>query len=234
MEFLSSITAVFADWLTKDGLWQTLTFVVAILGGILLLLSYVVDRWAKVFFSISSRLDHLENKPPKDYRDQVYRDTDISRLLKTIKHDTGADRVGVYQYHNGERSIANNPFLKFSCTHENLKQTARSVQKYMTNMPISIFGEWNRSIFDGKSVACNNINDLQSVSDMRTAQQTLRVNGVVSIYLFPLRDPVGRTFGFGTIEYCCDPTTLNDKWRAWAAGQYKMVGALLSQSVIDE
>lgn len=227
--FLSAITS----WLKEDGFWQSLTMVAIVTTVIVTAVSIMVSKVVSMFKVLLTALEKINNQPPKDYKSQVYRDVDISLMLKTIKHDTNADRVAIYQYHNGDKSIANNPFLKFSCTHENLQKTIASVQTYMTEVPISVFGHWNKDIFDGNVVKMPAIEVMKEDSDMCTAWQILRTNHVSSIYLFPLKDPIGKTFGFGTIEYCSAMKTLDDKWVTWAEGQYRAVGALLSQTVLE-
>lgn len=225
---------VAANFLNGDEWWQVGILLALLISLAVAAVSFALMKLANAVKMIHGLVKSIENQPPKDYRPQIYRDTDISSLLKTIKHDLQADRVSVYQYHNGERSIANNPFLKFSCTHENLKAHTQSVQKYMTGIPVSVFGYWNRQIFDGEVVAQPNIMGLADQSDMRTAMQELRKNGTTGIYLFPMIDPMGHTFGFGMVEYCCEITKLNDRRLGWTGKQFSAIGTLLSQGVLND
>lgn len=225
---------VAANFLNGDEWWQVGIVFTILISVAIGALSFALVRLTNAFQLVHSLLKSIENQPPKDYRPQIYRDTDISSLLKTVKHDLQADRVSVYQYHNGERSIANNPFLKFSCTHENLKVNTHSVQKYMTGIPVSVFGHWNRQIFDGEVVVQPTITDLSDQSDMRTAMQELRKNGTTSLYLFPMTDPMGNIFGFGMVEYCCEITKLDKQWLDWTGKQFSAIGTLLSQGVLND
>lgn len=228
------LVEIVAQWLNGDDVWQVLSIAVILVSVLSIIASTAVVWIFKAFKEVRDNLRDLKNQPPKDYKPQVFRDMDISMLLRDIKHNLMADRVCVYQYHNGERSIANNPFLKFSCTHENLRQTAESVQQHMLEMPSSIFNSWNTQIFDGHIVQCPLISDMKEVSDMRTAYKILSNNGVTSIYLFPLVDPIGHTFGFGTVEYCCEKVEMQGNWLEWTRDQYRSVGALLASSVIAD
>jgi len=221
-----------SDWLSGDEVWQIVSVAVILVSVLSIVVSAAITRLFGAISEVRANLAEMRNAPPKDYKPQVFRDVDISILLKDIKHNLQADRTAVYQYHNGERSIANNPFLKVSCTHENLRQTAASVQQRMLELPSSIFNEWNQKIFNGEIVQCPVISDLQKQSDMRTAYKILHSNGVTGIYLFPLTDALGRTFGFGAVEYCCDKVEIDARWRGWAHDQFRAVGALLSKSVI--
>lgn len=230
---LGDVVTVVADMPIESGILKAMLVMTAVVSGVAILVALAVKRWLDLEKRIRERFSEKVAQV-KDYRPQIHRDLDISVLLADIKHNLSADRTSVYQYHNGEKSINNNPFLKFSCTHENLRQTAESVQTKMLELPSSIFNEWNSIIFDGEVVSCPQISSLASKGDMRTAYEILKANRVTSIYLFPLIDPLGRTFGFGTIEYCCDKVELSESWLAWAQEKFSAAGFLVSASVVVE
>jgi hypothetical protein len=71
----------------------------------------------------------------KDGYRNMYIDHDNDNILKEIKKISGADRVAIYTYHNGTRSITGIPFIKESIKSE--ITTGRSYKKTHTNILIN-------------------------------------------------------------------------------------------------
>ena len=234
MEELRYILEAARMLLEGDAWWQIGLVGVLWLSAVIIVLSYAVG---KLLITVRKANDIIKEllakKEPKDFTSHIFLDVDISAILRNIKHDMHADRVTIYQYHDGETDIADNHFLKFSCTHETLSYGSMSAQKRMKNIPTAMFGHLNRDIFQGEVVEIPVLNDLSKDGELMPAHQLLSANNVTSFYMFPLVTPLGKTFGFGTVEYCCEPTLLDEQWIAWAENRFTAAGTLLSGAVLE-
>lgn len=205
-------------------------FVAVVVFGI----SYFSVKIIKNIRSMKEVVNSLINKPPHDYKPQVYKEVDISKLLRMIKQQTKSDRALIIQYHNGEKSIANNPFLKFTCTHESLSETAPSVQRHIMGVPINLCGNWNTQLFNGENVCYPDIEDMNKEPEQRGLYQFITSLGTRSIYAFPLTDATGRTYGVGIVEYMRQPHNLEKKCIRWAHNRFHAIGVLLAGTKDEE
>lgn len=191
--------------------------IIAKLGDIMRGLNTFKDEWAKF---------HTPKK--HDYRPQLRMDVDITNHLRTIKHDLKASRVLIVQLHNGEYSIARVPFMKYSCSHEQLATGVSSMMLQMEKVHASIFASLNMQIMNGDNVC---LPDLASAvakdPTMNTLGQFLQVHGTKSIYFFPLMKTDGEVYGMGVVEYI-DLHDLDVKWVKWAHNRFVQIGALLN------
>jgi hypothetical protein len=192
--------------------------VVAKLGEIMKGINAFRAEWAKM------------HKPKKhDYAKQGKMEADVTNHLRVIKHDLQCDRVLIMQLHNGIHSIARVPFLRYSCTHEQLSKGTDSIMQLLQNINANLYGSWNVDVFDGKNICYPKVHDI-STSDpsLAGAEQFIAAHGVQSIYIFPLQDAYGKTYGAGIIEFCREERNLEVEWLKWTHSRFLAIGAILA------
>jgi len=165
-----------------------------------------------------------------DYKKHIKCENNISQVMRVIRHDLLADRVLVIQYHNGVCSIARNSLLKMSVTHESLNRGIKSGMQTFQNIPSNYFGNWNKEIFDSRYVEIPNINaeEADIEPEQRGAVQFLNEVGVKSMYLFPLEDSMGVTFGMGVVQYMHKNHELSTSDLQWVRNRFHGIGSLLA------
>ena len=168
-----------------------------------------------------------------DYKKQVKCEGNISEIIRTIKNDMHADAVLILQYHNGVYSIANNSLLRLSATHESIQQTSRSYMGIIDGWMANFLGSWNEDIFEGRYVAVEDFETYKN--DIDNSGQSLR--GIIqwlenihcqSIYLFPVQDAYGMTFGIGVVCHTSKQISHEAETLDWAKGRFHAIGALLA------
>lgn len=171
-----------------------------------------------------------ELKKP-DYKKHIKCENSITNVMRTIRHDLGSDRVTVIQYHNGVHSIASNSLLKMSTTHESLDKGIKSAMHNFQNIPSNYFGNWNKDIFDSRYVMVPSVGSEEVAPEQRGVIQFLKDSGVKSVYLFPIEDSLGATFGVGVVQYTRKECELTTNELRWAKNRFQGIGALLSGPV---
>lgn len=208
--------------------FELFIFTVMFISVFMFALVLIWTKMLKMFSDIRKSIMEIKNSPPKDYKPQVYQEVDVSNLLREISHKLSADRVLILQYHNGEKSIANNPFLKFSCTNELLDTMSSSVLQKLSAIPANMLGEWNVKLFNGEFIHVESIDDLNDLAELRGFYQITKAQGVDSLYLFPLQTPIGKTYGIGVLHYNNGERALNKKELYSANKRFASIGSLLS------
>lgn len=115
--------------------------IIAEVKGVLIeqsLLFIILTIWAVFQFFLRNKID--KSMAIKELIRQVSsidRDVQIYDLLNRIRHDIGADRVLLHQFHNTGTFSSGLKFFKLTCTHESIKAGVSSVQRYFYQVPIS-------------------------------------------------------------------------------------------------
>jgi hypothetical protein len=218
---LALITTVLTDpvygWV---GWVMILTIVIVVAIGI-------ISKWA---LTAVENVKAIREKMSKktDYRKQIKTEADINQILRTIKHDLHADSVVIMQYHNGVHSLADNSLLRISATHESVVANVSSHLKDMDGLMASFLGEINNSIFEGRYVDVRNLAELDDDVTARGFRQYLDSIRAKSVYLFPLADAYGKTFGIGVVMYVTKEHDISPEFMKWASGRFHAIGALLA------
>lgn len=189
----------------------------------------VITKWALMLVENLKKLKVAANKKP-DYKKQIKCESNINQILRTIKHDLHADSVIIMQYHNGVHSIADNSLLRISATHESTTQNSVSHLRDMDGWMASFLGEINESIFEGRYITLESTDELNEDVTARGFKQYLDKVRCKSLYLFPLQDPYGLTFGVGMVCYTHKPHLIHSDFLKWASGRFHAIGALLAGS----
>ncbi|WP_319557914.1 hypothetical protein [Thiomicrorhabdus sp.] len=200
--------------------WTTLVAVVVTVA-----LGFITKALLQVVKNVKS-IRAEATKP--DYKKQIKCESNINELLRTIKHDMHADAVMILQYHNGVHSIANNSLLRISATHESITQMSPSYLGVVDGWMANFFGNWNNMIFDGRYIAIENFNNEEFDQDLRGLQQWLAKIHCKSIYLFPVQDAYGATFGIGVLCHTTKAVEHSAEFLSLAKGRFHAIGALLA------
>ena len=205
--------------------------------GALSLILVMLNKMLRTVLELKA--EWLKPKKTKDYSHHIQIEQAVSDRIRYIKHDLRADRVSIYQYKNGEKSIANIPFLKLLITHESLSSKAESVQIRNKELNANVLGHLNLDVFTGQPIIMpsldaktkDNVPPLSQSHELRALYQLLVKYETKSVYLFPMVKTDGTTIGFGMVEYIGEETMMDDHWVNWSIVQFAAVGGILSSLV---
>lgn len=205
---------------------------VAVITALLVAIAGAVMFISKAVVSIVHSIKVLKKEvKPASFKAQVYCESDVSGLMRTIRHDTRADRVLIYQFHNGIHSIVNNSLWKVSVSHESLNPNIPSVISKAERWPFNYLGKYNKEVTEGNHVKVVNVGEEYRNPDsaeVRGFLGQMKVEGVKSIYMFPLVDSLGFTFGMGMVQYMREPVELEEEWVYWCRDRFRAIGILLA------
>jgi len=136
----------------------------------------------------------------KSFPSIIRTNSEVTARLRHLKSDIQADRVLVFQYHNGSHNLNGVDFAKVSCTHEVVKPGLKTVQQELLNLPVSAYITLTECAF-GKEASC-----LSSVTKLKaydsSTYEMLKAHGVKSAIIKPLKDDNDHIFGFILVEFC--------------------------------
>ena len=142
----------------------------------------------------------IENSLPKKIKNQCSINIEINNRLEKIKEILKADRVQIYDFHNGGHYANGRSALKTSCSYEVLRVGVKGHQKELQSVPISCIPVFIRTLLDKGELK---INDLEQLKEIMPATYELKKSqDVMSFYDIILNNKFGEPIGFLALQYC--------------------------------
>lgn len=106
-------------------------------------------------------------------------DLKILNRMEEVKEIMDADRVHVYEFHNGEHYANGRSALKVSCTYEVVRAGTQSVQRSCMSVPLSVMPKYIATILDNSIV---NVKDIENIRDSMPATYNLKFSQNVKAF----------------------------------------------------
>lgn len=157
---------------------------------------FVVKKKLGEYFNDIKKNLNVGSKIPK----QAKTDVEIIKRMEQIKELLNADRVLVYEFHNGEHYANGRSALKFSCTYEVYRAGIKPVQSKLTSVPISCVPQFISKLLDEEFIKEPNI---EHIKDIMPATYGLRKDiGVTSYQDLVIKNTQGEPVGFVAVQWC--------------------------------
>jgi transcriptional regulator with GAF, ATPase, and Fis domain len=134
--------------------------------------------------------------------------SEIHDLTHSFLNDIDANRIAIYEYHNGGNNICGIEFKKCSLNYEATDGKTKKIQSQEQSMPLSINPLWNKLIIQDKPIYILSINKLEETDN--TIYLTLKNQNIKSYYLKQIRTYDNKVLGFMSITYYDEERVLSD------------------------
>lgn len=149
----------------------------------------------------------------KQYLDKYFKKTNVAKMLprqnkldmemlnklEYVKEILNADRIHIYEFHNGEHYSSNRPAYKFSCTYEVFKAGNKPVQQECINLPTNCMPSFvNKIMKDGKFV-CEDLEDLKDT--LPSTYNFKKALNIKTFYDIAIKNQEGEIIGFVAIHW---------------------------------
>ena len=126
-------------------------------------------------------------------------DLEITNKMDYAKEILNADRIHLYEFHNGEHYSDWRSAYKFSCSYEVVKAGTQSMRSKCTGLPISIMPRFIHKITTEGKFICDNIENIKN--DMVSTYEFKKNIGIKSFYDVAIRNKLGNVIGFIAIQW---------------------------------
>lgn len=127
-------------------------------------------------------------------------DINVEEKLDYAKEILNADRIHVYEFHNGEHYSDYRSSCKFSCSYEVVRAGRESVRNQCTNLPISVMPKFINKITTEGKFYCKDISEIRDV--MPSTHEFKKEIEIKSFYDVAIRNVKGSIIGFIAIHWC--------------------------------
>jgi len=121
----------------------------------------------------------------------------IQIQLYHLLQNYGAERVSIYEFHNGGKNLAGIEFKKCSNTYEAVSLETKPVIKEMQNLPLSVNPLWSRTLVTRCDIIIPSVEKLEDTF----LKGYLETQSIKTYYSSILQDYDNTPIGFITLEY---------------------------------
>lgn len=125
----------------------------------------------------------------------------IKNSIESFRQKVDADRVYIFEYHNGESNLNGLPFAKVSATYEILKPGVSSYKSRLQGIPSGLILEFNQNLLTNKQISVPNILDYKDVDPI--GNSVLMRPDTKSFYVVLINNINGYPIGFIGMDYIC-------------------------------
>jgi hypothetical protein len=165
------------------------------------ILKRMKDQEDKIYTLIDKIVHKEEELPLNDEKMNKFavNANRVQQLTYHLLRDFDADRISVYEYHNGGKTITGIDFKKCSNTYEAVGLGIDEKYNEHQNIPISVNFLWNKLLMDKKPIYISDICSLEQTDN--TIFKILESQGVKSYYSRLITDYNGKPIGFMIIQF---------------------------------
>lgn len=129
--------------------------------------------FAGVYVAYKNSKKTVEEAIPTKIKKQCNVDFEINLRMEYIKELLGADRVQIYDFHNGEHYANGRSALKTTCTYEAIRSGIKSYQNELQTVPLTCIPKFIQALLLREKIECNNIEEIR---DSMPATYNLKVS----------------------------------------------------------
>lgn len=162
-------------------------------------LTALITALASLLVALVKAKKELENSIPKKIKNQCNIDNEIIKRMEELKEYLNADRVQVYDFHNGGHYANSRSALKTSCTYEVCRSGCRAYQMYLQSIPLSCIPQFVETLLNNEELK---VNDLENIKEsMSSAYHLKKDQGVRCFYDIVIHNKDKEPIGFLAIQY---------------------------------
>lgn len=167
--------------------------------SIIISLTALITAIAGLVVAFAKAKKEIENSIPKKIKNQINIDNEIIKRMEELKEFLNADRVQVYDFHNGGHYANGRSALKTSCTYEVCRSGCRSYQMYLQAIPLSCIPQFVETLLNKEELKINNLEDIKE--NMNSTYHLKKDQGVRSFFDVVIYNKNKEPIGFLAVQY---------------------------------
>lgn len=162
-------------------------------------LTAFITAIATLIVNVMKAKKEIEDTLPNKIKKQCGINIEITNRLEEVKEFLQADRVQIYDFHNGGHYANGRSALKTSCSYEVVRAGVKGYQKELQAIPLGCVAKFVRTLLDYNELK---INDLQEIKNtMPATYQLKKEQDIYSFYDIILQNKSKEPIGFLAIQY---------------------------------
>lgn len=147
----------------------------------------------------------------------------VEKAIRFALSELDADRVHIYEFHNGDHFYSGNHQQKFSCTYEALSAGVSSEALSLQDLRVSTFNQFIKKVVNDFKFE---VLDSSKLSDS-LLKNWFEVRGIASSFSFPIRTLNKNIIGIINIDFTKHKDKLTEEEKTFIIQQSKIIGGYL-------
>lgn len=163
-------------------------------------LTAFITAIATLIATIIKAKKEIQNTLPQKIKNQSSVNIEITSRLEEIKEFLKADRVQIYDFHNGGHYANGRSALKTSCSFEVVRSGVKGHQKELQSVPLTCIPRFVETLLNQNKLKVNNLEDIKNT--MPATYELKKDQEVASFFDIILNNKEGEPIGFLALQYC--------------------------------
>lgn len=176
---------------------ENLQLVATICGAVIFTIYMSFQTFKK---KLNEAMLERQTDVPKKIKSQSQLDCAVIEYAEKVKELLDADRVQIYEFHNGVHYANGRSALKMTCTYEVLRYGVSSSINIMSNVPLSIMPIFVRELLDKGSVMVENIEEIKNT--MPPTYALSKSLNIKKFFAYVIYNGNNEPVGFVEVDYC--------------------------------
>ena len=159
----------------------------------------------KVYKNTQKEIDTI----PRKVKKQALYDNIIIEKMEALKEYLNADRVQVYDFHNGGHYANGRSALKTSCTYEVVRSGITPKQNLLQAIPLSFLPKFISQLLNDDSMEIKQLDQIKEA--MPSTYQLKKSQNINSFYDIVLNNKEGEPIGFLAIQFVKNKYSIDEK-----------------------
>ena len=129
--------------------------------------------------------------------------------MESLKEYLNADRVQIYDFHNGGHYANGRSALKTSCTYEVVRTGISPKQNLLQSIPLSFLQKFISQLLNDDSMEIKQLDQIKEI--MPSTYQLKKSQNINSFYDIVLNNKAGEPIGFLAVQFVKNGYSINEK-----------------------
>lgn len=141
-----------------------------------------------------------KDEVPKAVKKQSKLNCEILQEAEKVKELLDADRVQVYEFHNGAHYANGRSALKTTCTFETCRYGVQSCRDILSDVPLSVIPVFIKTLLDDEELYVKNLEDIKdTMIGTYNIKSSMDIKGFYDVVIHNEdREPIG----FVAVQFC--------------------------------
>ena len=169
---------------------------------------------------------YRKNKKNTSVERYTQQNTNVEKAIRYTIDQLDADRVYVYEFHNGDHFYSGNHQQKFSCTYESLNSGVSSESLRLQDLRVSTFNGFIKDVLGIHGEKSFRLTDIEQI-DNPLLRNWLEERGIRSSYAFPIETLNHGVVGILSVDFTKRKTKLTKENISLILNQSKIISGYL-------
>lgn len=151
---------------------------------------------------LESIVEKEKSNVPKNIIKQSNLDCTIIQEAEKLKEYIHADRIQVYEFHNGTHYANGRSALKTTCTYEICRYGVRSCLNILSGVPLSVIPNFLKELLDNGELLVKDLEDIKTT--MPSTYNLKKSMDIKAFYDVVIHNDNNEPIGFVAVHYCGD------------------------------